>query len=182
MENDNKLTVFDDKDNADSIDFGVEQSRPRAILFAGAVAALLLGVLIVALVRTKPSIDKESENLIRAGSPEFDSYKNKVMLEIDPESRMVYPNMIGMWTLRAKAKLSNMGERELASVEVVARLIDYQDKVIAQAVKLPIPRDKPGPLKPGESLDIPVGVDAPPKVTEGEVKNITIELRGLRFR
>jgi hypothetical protein len=38
------------------------------------------------------------------------------------------------------------------------------------------------PLKPGESYDISIGVDAPPKVTEAEVKNITIELRGLRFR
>jgi hypothetical protein len=183
MEHDNKLTVFENENNSDNdIDFGVNQGRPRALLIAGAGAALLLGVLIVALVMTKPSIDQESENMVRAGSPEFDAYKNKVVLEIDPDSRMVYPNMIGMWTLRAKAKLSNLGDRELASVEVIGKLIDYEDKVIAQAVKLPVPRDNPGPLKPGESYDISIGVDAPSKVTEAEVKNITIELRGLRFR
>jgi hypothetical protein len=183
MEHDNKLTVFENENNNDNdVDFGVNQGRPRALLVAGAVAALLLGVLVVALVMTKPSIDQESENMVRAGSPEFDAYKNKVVLEIDPDSRMVYPNMIGMWTLRAKAQLRNLGDRELASVEVIEKLIDYEDKVIAQAVKLPIPRDNPGPLKPGESYDISIGVDAPSKVTEAEVKNITIELRGLRFR
>jgi hypothetical protein len=120
--------------------------------------------------------------MVRAGSPEFDAYKDKVVLEIDPDSRMVHPNMIGMWQLRAKAKLSNVGDRELIGVEVIGKLIDYEDKAIAQTVKLPIPRDKPGPLKPGESENISIGVDAPAKVTEYEVKNITIELQGLRFR
>jgi hypothetical protein len=184
MENDSKLTVFENKNDDDiNIDFAPEQSnRPWPLLIGGAIGALVLAILIAALVITKPPIDHESEKMVRAGSPEFDAYKDKVALEIDPDTRMVHPNMIGMWQLRAKAKLKNLGDRELIGVEVIGRLIDYEDKVLAQVVKLPIPRDKPGPLKPGESDDIFIGVDAPVKVTEAEVKNITIELRGLRFR
>ncbi|HEY6404002.1 MAG TPA: hypothetical protein VI479_21450, partial [Blastocatellia bacterium] len=165
-----------------NIDFTPEQSRPWPLLHGGGIAALILAILIAALVMTKPSMDQETSNMVRAGSPEFDAYKDKVRLEIDPDTRMVYPNMIGMWQLRAKAKLSNLGDRELVGVEVIGRLIDYEDKVLAHAVKLPIPRDKPGPLKPGQSDDIFIGVDAPVKVTEAEVKDLTIELRGLRFR
>lgn len=182
MENDNKLTVFDNENSADNIDFGVEQGRPRALLIAGAAAALLLGVLIVALVMTRPSADNDLQNIVRAGAPEFDAYKDKVVLKIDPESRVVYDNWLGMWRLQAKAQLSNLGDRELLSVEVTGKLIDHEDKVLAQSVKMPIPRDNPGPLKPGESKIIGIIVDAPPKVTEAEVKDITIELRGLRFR
>ena len=181
MNNDAKLTIFENEDE-NNIDFTPEPSRPWPLLVGGAIAALTLAILIAALVMTKPSIDQESENMLRAGSAEFDAYKDKVVLEVDPEDKIVYPNMIGMWQLQAKAKLSNLGDRELIGVEVVGKLIDHEDKVIAQAVKMPIPRAQPGPLKPGESTNIWVRVDAPPKVTEPEVKDITIELRGLRFR
>ncbi|MBO0860025.1 MAG: hypothetical protein J2P21_16460 [Chloracidobacterium sp.] len=183
MDKDNQVTVFEHEDDNENSNGGAsEQTRPRALLVVGAIAAIMLGILIVALVMTKPSADKELENIVRAGSQEFDAYKNKVAVEIDPESKIVYPNMIGMWQLQAKAKLSNKGDRELLGVEVVGKMIDHQDHVIAQTVTLPVPRVRKEPLKPGESMTIAVKVDAPSKVTEAEVKDITIELRGLRFQ
>jgi len=183
MDNDTQLAVFENEnDDENNIGFGVEQHRPRALLVAGAIAALMLTILIVALVMTKPSADREAENIVRAGSPEFDAYKDKVRLEVDPEDKMVYDNWIGMWQLQAKAKLSNLGDRELLGVEVIGKMIDFQDNVISHAVVLPVPRDRKGPLKPGESRTIAVKVDAPQKITEADVKDITIELRGLRFR
>jgi hypothetical protein len=185
MDKDNQLRVFENEnenDDENNLDFAVEQTRPRALLAVGAIAALMLGVLIVALVMTRPSSDREFENMVRAGSPEFDAYKDKVALEIDPDGKVVYDNWLGMWQLQAKAKLSNLGDRELLSVEVIGKMLDHQDKVIAHAIKLPIPRGRQAPLKPGESTNIYIKVDAPPKVTEAEVKDITIELRGLRFR
>src|SRR5262245_53741938 len=182
MDNDTQLAVFENEnDDENNNGFVVERSSHRGLLVVGAIAALMLAILIVALAMTKPASDREIENMVRAGSPEFDAYKGKVVLEIDPESKMVYPNMIGMWQLQAKAKLSNMGDRELLGVEVIGKMIDHEDKVIAQAVKLPIPRAQPGPLKPGESTTIWVKVDAPRKITEGDVKDITVELLGLRF-
>jgi len=185
MDNDNQLAVFENEDeneNENGNGGAHEQTRPRALLVAGAIAAVMLGILIVALVMTKPSMEKELENMVRAGSREYDAYKDKVVLEIDPESKIVYPNMIGMWQLQAKAKLSNMGDRELLGVEVIGKMIDHQDKVISHTVALPVPRVRKEPLKPGESMIIAVKVDAPSKVTEAEVKDITIELRGLRFQ
>jgi hypothetical protein len=183
MENDNKLAVFENEnDDENNSGVAVEQSRPRGLLVVGAIAALILAILIVALALTKPAADKETENMVRAGSAEFDAYKNKVVVEIDPESKMVYPNMIGMWQLQAKAKLSNMGDRELTGVEVIGKMVDLQDKVISNTISLPVPRARQEPLKPGESMTIAIKVDAPQKVTEAEVKDITIELRGLRFQ
>jgi hypothetical protein len=103
-------------------------------------------------------------------------------VEVDPEGKMVYPNMIGMWQLEARAKVTNRGDRELTGVEVIGKMFDLEDKVIAQAIRLPIPRSRKDPLKPGESMNIVLKVDAPQKITEDEVKDITIELRGLRFQ
>jgi len=185
MNNETQLAVFENEnenENENNNGAGVEQNRSRGLLAVGAIAALMLAILIIALVMTKSAGDKEVENLARAGSPEFDAYKDKVTVEVDPEGKMVYPNMIGMWQLEARAKLTNRGARELTGVELVGKMLDFEDKVIAQAIQLTIPRVKRGPLKPGESMNIVLKVDAPQKITEDQVKDITIELRGLRLK
>ena len=183
MNNDTEITVFENENENDNNNgAGAEKDRSRGLLVVGAIAALMLAILIIALVMTKSAVDKEAENLARAGSPEFDAYKDKVTVEVDPDAKMVYPNMIGMWQLEARATLTNRGDRELTGVEVVGKMLDFEDKVIAQAVKLPIPRIRKEPLKPGESMNIVLKVDAPKKTTENDVKDITIELHGVRFQ
>jgi hypothetical protein len=177
MDNDTQLAVYENENGA-----SVEHDRSRALLVVGAIAALMLAILIIALAMTKPASEREVENMVRAGSPEFDAYKDKVVVEVDPDGKMVYPNMIGMWQLEARAKLTNRGDRELTGVEVIGKMLDLEDKVIAHTVSLPIPRIQKGPLKPGESMNIVVKVDAPRKITEADVKDITIELRALRFQ
>jgi hypothetical protein len=158
----------------------VEQARSRALLVVGAVGALVLTALIVMLARTKPESVSVTENMVRAGAPEFDSYKDKVELEVI--EKVVHPNMIGMFQLEVRAKLHNRGDRALTGVEILGRMFDMEDKTIAQNVSIPIPRVRREPLKPGESMNISVKVDAPAKVSEGEIKDIVIELRGLLFQ
>ena len=177
MDNDTQLAVFDNETDNYS-----ERGRSRALLLIGGIAALLMVSIVMILMFTKPASEREAENLVRAGSPEFDSYKDKVVLEIDPDSKLVHPNMIGMWQLAVTATLSNRGNRELKSVEVVGKMIDLQDKVIAQTISRPIPRIRSESLKPGESMTIKVKVDAPAKISEDDVKDILMELNGLRFQ
>src|SRR5262249_25910086 len=153
MDNDAQLAVFENEnenDNNNDNDNGGERDRSRALLIVGAIAALMLAIIITALTLTKPATEREVENLVRAGSPEFDAYKDKVVLEIDPV-KMSYPNMIGMWQLAVTATLSNRGNRELTGVEVVGKMLDLEDKVIAQAVSRPIPRRRKEARKPGEA-------------------------------
>src|SRR5215510_7379148 len=178
MDDDTQLAVFERENDNDN---GGERDRSRALLVLGAIATLILAVIITALTLTKPAVEREVENMVRAGSPEFDAYKDKVVLEVDPV-KMSYPNMVGMWQLAVTATLSNRGNRELTGVEVVGKMLDLEDKVIAQAVSLPIPRIRKESLKPGESMTVKVKVDAPAKITEDQVKDISMELRGLRFQ
>src|SRR5215510_6130420 len=183
MDNDTQLEVFDNEnENENNNSADLEQGRSRGLLVVGAIAALMLAILIIALAMTKSSGDREVENMARAGSPEFDAYKGKVTLEVDPDGKMVYPNFIGMWQLEVRATLTNRGDRELTGVEVVGKMIDLEDKVIAHATSRPIPRIRTEPLKPGESMIVKVKVDAPAKVSEAEVKDILMELHGLRFQ
>jgi hypothetical protein len=185
MDNDNKLTVLEnenenEKDTDSDFNYGGadERNSSRPLLAVGAIGGLMLAILIIALALTSSSSNREIENMVRAGSPEFDAYKDKVGLEID--HRMVYDNLIGMWQLVATARLINRGDRELTGAEVIGKMISLEDKVITST--RPIPNIAKAPLKPGDSMTVTVKVDAPAKVTEREVKDIKVELVGLRFR
>jgi hypothetical protein len=142
----------------------------------------MLAILIIALAVTRSTSDSEIENMVRAGSPEFDAYKDKVVFELNPDDIMVYDNWIGMWQLQAKAKMTNRGDRELTGVEVIGKMIDRENKTIATVIGRPIPRVRKEPLKPGETMDVLVKVDPPPKITEADVGGLRIEALGLRFR
>jgi hypothetical protein len=61
-------------------------------------------------------------------------------------------------------------------------MLDLSDQVVSQNVSQPIPRLRRDPLAPGESMRISVKVDAPQKVSEADVKDVTLELKGLRFQ
>ncbi len=156
-----------------------QQARSRALLVVGGVAALALTALIVLLASTKPQSASVVENIVRAGSPEFDAYKDKI--ELETIDKIVYDNWIGMFQIEVKARLHNRGDRTLTAVEVLGKMFDLEDKVLSERSSIPLPRIRKEPLKPGESMNVSVKVDAPGKITENEVKDVVIELRGLRF-
>jgi hypothetical protein len=157
-----------------------ERNPIRPFIWIGVVAVLLIVALIWTLMHLNPENRPNTlDNLARAGAPDFDAYKDK--LEFEYIDKMVYPTMLGLWQLEVRARMHNRGDRPLTGIEVVAKMLDMQDKVLAQATSVPIPSNRKEPLKPGESLEFSLKVDAPGKVTEDEVKDIVLEVRGLRF-
>lgn|SRR5262245_24692683 len=158
-----------------------EKATSRFFMWGLAGAGLLVIALIIFIFSFSHNEGRPIlEKAVRAGTPEFDIYKDKVVFEVI--DKIVYPNMIGMFQLEVQAKMHNRGDRTLTGVEVLAKMLDMNDKVIAENTGIPIPRVRPQPLKPGESLSISVKVDAPSRITEQDVKDITIELRGLQFQ
>lgn len=158
-------------------------SRARALLIMGGIGLLVvLSFIWLASQALKPpqSAAPGLEDALRAGAPEFEAYRDK--LSFDDKEIIVHPNMIGMAQYEVRAKLTNNGERAVAGVELLGRMIDLNDKVIAQSTSVPIPRLRREPLAPGESMRISVKVDAPAKVSEAEVKDVTVDLQGLRFQ
>jgi hypothetical protein len=67
-------------------------------------------------------------------------------------------------------------------LELVGKMLSLDDKIITQRISIPIPRARPDPLKPGESLPVSVKLDAPAKITENDIKDVTIELQALKFQ
>jgi hypothetical protein len=162
-----------------------EQRRSRLIMLLGAVGALILAAVVVYFTRLQPSPQATApaqatlENAVRAGAPEFESYKDK--LTVEDKDVLVYPNLLGMTQYRIKGKLLNRGDRTLIGIEVAGKLIGAEDKTLAENTSLPIPRQR-SQLKPGESMPIDFKVDAPASIKRDDVWNVIVEIRGLRFQ
>lgn len=156
-----------------------ERRRSRLVMMLGAAGALVLAIAVM-LVTRQSMKSSELDRFVRAGAAEFESYKDQVVL--DDQETLVYPNLLEMVQLVVRARLTNRGQRTLTGVEIIGKVYDLQDKVVAQAVSFPIPRARTQPLPPGDSMRIIVRVDVPAKIKEADVKDVKIELQGLRFQ
>ncbi|MEP7338371.1 MAG: hypothetical protein ABI977_11605 [Acidobacteriota bacterium] len=169
-------------ENVSQAEKTVARSRGRAVLFGGTALVLLLAVIIVLFAKSRPAESLTLEGSARAGDAEFEAYKSKVEIEITPDDKRVYGNIIGMFQIEVRAKIYNRGDRPITGLEVIGKMLSLDDKLIAQRVSIPIPRARPEPLKPGEFLPVSVKLDAPAKITENDIKDVTIELQALKFQ
>ncbi|MDQ3010921.1 MAG: hypothetical protein M3X11_09495, partial [Acidobacteriota bacterium] len=96
----------------------VAQSRGRAVLWGGTAFVLLLAVIIVLFAKSKPQESLTLQGAARAGDAEFEAYKSKVEIEITPDDKRVYDNMIGMFQIAVRAKIHNRGDRPITGLEV----------------------------------------------------------------
>ena len=153
----------------------------RSNLIAGALVLIVIGLIAAVLLisRSKPEAKPTLPNAVRAGSAEFDSYKSKVTLDV--VDKIVHPNMLGMAQYEIQVRVTNRGDRALTGLELTGRMIDLNDQLLKESTSVPIPRARSAPLPPGESFLASVKIDAPSKVTEDQIKDLLLELRGLQF-
>lgn len=159
-----------------------EQKKSRTILWVGWVIAVLFVAIIVLFAKSKPQQVNALEGAVSAGNAEFEAYKGNIVIEINPEDKNTYDNMVGMFQIDVKAKIHNRGDKPITGMEVVGKMFDMDDKTISERLSTPIPRARKEPLNPGESMRFSVKIDAPAKITEAEVKDVTIELKSLKFQ
>src|SRR5262245_21949553 len=130
-----------------------EKPSSRIFLLGLAGAGLLLIVICIFIYSL--STDKDSpilEKAFRAGTSEFDNYKDMVILEVRPEDKITYPNMVGMFQIGMRARMENRGDRTLTGVEVIGKMFHLDGKVLSTNTGTPIPLTRQQPLKPGESF------------------------------
>jgi hypothetical protein len=158
-----------------------EESNPRGKLIAGGLAIIALSLIgaVFYIAVSKPKSAPALPNAMHAGTAEFDSYKDKVSLEVI--EKIVHPNLVGMKQYEVQARVTNLGDRTLTGIELAGKMIDLSDNLIKESLSFPIPRARTEPLKPGESMKVSVKIDGPGKVSEDDIKDLLVELRGLQF-
>jgi hypothetical protein len=171
-----------------------EQKRSYLLMALGAVGALLLAVLVIFLSQRGARPQQQAapsqaipggqqhklEGALRPGTSEFDSYKDKVVLEMIEV--LASSNLLGMTRFEYRGRLHNRGDRPLTGVELTANVYSLEDKLIAQNTNLPIPRARTEPLKPGESMRVNVVVDTPRNIREGDVREVKAHVSGFKFQ
>lgn len=158
------------------------QKKTRTLLWAGWIIAVVFVAIIVLFAKSKPQETLSLEGALSAGNTEFEAYKDKVEIEITPDDKIAYPNMMGMFQIDVRAKIHNRGDRPITGMEVVGKMLDMDDKTISTRLSTPIPKLRKEPLNPGDSMRVSVKLDAPAKITEADVKDVTIELKSLKFQ
>ncbi|MGE0103883.1 MAG: hypothetical protein AB7H86_15555 [Blastocatellales bacterium] len=157
----------------------VEKQARRSIILIAAIALIVVAVLVLIVTRSRPQYQQMLQNVSRAGSAEFDGYRDKVGLEII--EKIEHPNMVGMSQYEVQARLTNNGDRTITGIELAGKIQGLDDQIIKESISLPIPRLRSEPLKPGESMKVAVKIDRPGNVSDADVKDLLIELRGLSF-
>lgn len=157
----------------------VEKQARRSIILIAAIALIVVAVLVLIVTRSRPQYQQMLQNVSRAGSAEFDGYRDKVGLEII--EKIEHPNMVGMSQYEVQARLTNNGDRTITGIELAGKIQGLDDQIIKESISLPIPRLRSEPLKPGESMKVAVKIDRPGNVSDADVKDLLIELHGLSF-
>lgn len=157
----------------------VEKQARRSIILIAAIALIVVAVLVLIVTRSRPQYQQMLQNVSRAGSAEFDGYRDKVGLEII--EKIEHPNMVGMSQYEIQARLTNNGDRTITGIELAGKIQGLDDQIIKESISLPIPRLRSEPLKPGESMKVAVKIDRPGNVSDADVKDLLIELHGLSF-
>lgn len=156
-----------------------ENNMRRSLIWMAAIVLFLIVSLVMIVTRTRPQYQQTLQDVSRSGSAEFDGYKDKVKLEVI--EKIEHPNLIGMSQYEVQARLTNQGDRVITGIEMSGRIQGIDDQIIRESISLPIPRLRSEPLKPGESMRLAVKIDRPGNVTDADVKDLLIELRGLKF-
>lgn len=163
-----------------------QEAPPNRMRAIGIIAGIGLLVLVVVVwladqALRPPQVSTAGlEGAVRAGEADFDAYREKMVFE--EKEIIVHPNMLGLLQFEVRARMTNQGDRAFSGIELRGKILDLDDKVIAQNVSQPVPRLRREPLAPGESMRISVKIDAPAKASENDVKDVTVELNGLRFQ
>ncbi len=168
-----------------------EEKRSRTMLVLGGIGALVLAGVIVFLAQSKRATTNTGtpqipggmqvrlEGALRAGSPEFDDYKNKITLE--NKEMLAAQNLTGMTRFMVNLRVTNRGDKAITGLELMAKVLDLEQKIVAQNTNRPIPNSRKAPLQPGETIRVSLVVDTPAKITEGDVSDIIPEISGLKF-
>ena len=150
----------------------VEKDRSRLIMLSsGATVLLIIGVIV--LSSSYCGRDATIE-MMRAGSPEFDSYAPFVSITINDKRT---GERLNVNYARLLCTVRNDGDRTLAGLQLRAVVLGFNDEVLQEKVTMPIPKQK-DTLNPHQSMELDLNVEPIPL----QIKDMTVEIYALKVK
>jgi hypothetical protein len=154
-------------------------SRKTLIIIVAVAAAVVIALFFYVLMRaggTGPA-EPTLQGAIRPGSPEFDQYKQGIILE-DPQATES-KRALGDWVMTLQTTVRNITGKTLNGLEIRAAVVDHQGKPVKERTVVVIPGRQPE-LPPNKTMDVPVMLEGM-KDTDDRA-NIKMEITGFKFK
>lgn len=163
----------------------VEADTTRRNIFIGValVSALLIAGVVYLVTRPgSQGVEPRLENALRAGSPEFDQYRERIVIDFDPEENATTGvRALGDLVVNMKPTIRNFTGRTITGLELHAAAIDLENKLMKERTVIAIPRaGVPAELAPNKTLDVPIMLEGMSK--DILPANLRIELTAIRFK
>ena len=158
---------------------GTETNRTLIIVVAIG-AAVLIAVFFYVLMRASgggTTAEPTLQGAIREGSPQFEEYKSKIVLD-DPEATEA-KRALGDIVMTLSTTVRNVTGKIITGLEIRAAVVDYEGKPIKQRTVLVIPARQPE-LAPNKTMPVNVTLDG---MKDSDARaNIKMEVVGFKLK
>ena len=152
----------------------VEKDRSRLIMLStGATVLLVIGVIV--LFSSYCSREAPIE-MVRAGSPEFDSYSPFVSIAINDKRA---GERLGVRYARLLCTVRNDGDQVLVGLQVRAVLLGFSNEVLVEKVSTHIPKPRET-LNPHQSMDVDLNIEPIPDPSG--IMDMAVEIHALKVK
>ena len=160
--------------------FPEEQPRRTIIIVVAVVAALLIGGLFYFLLRKTvgDNAPPRLQGAIRAGSPEFETYRSRIVLD-KPEADQS-KRALGDWVMTLHTTARNFTGKTLTGLEVWAAVVDHNGRPVRERTVVVIPAPGRNELEPNKTLSISVVLDR--MTDEDDRADIKMEVTAFKFK
>lgn len=157
-----------------------EDSRRKLIIVVAIIAALVIAVFFYFLMRASSSGgggDPVLAGAIRPGSPEWDQYYSKIVLD-EPEA-FEAKRALGDTVMDLKTTVRNFTGRTLNGLEVRGAVVDHQGKAVKERTLIVVPTKQPE-LGQNQTMEAFVRLDG--MKDSDDRANIKMEVTGFKFK
>lgn len=163
-----------------------DASRRKIFIIVAIVSALLIAALVFWVTRsgtnTVAGQQPRLEGAIRADSPEFAGLRGKIIVEPEPDEATESTRPVGDIVMTLRPKVRNFTGRTINGLELLATVVDLDNKPVRQRTRIAIPDVETGQseLEHNKVLVVPIRMEG---FSKDDVRaNIRVELTGVRFK
>jgi hypothetical protein len=154
-------------------------ARRPIIIGVAVVAAIAIAILFYVLMRATGGGTREPklEGAIRPGSPEWDQYRPKIVLD-EPEADEA-KRALGDIVMSLHTTVRNFTGRTLNGLEITGAVVDHQDKPVKSRTVVVIPGRQPE-LENNKTIYVTVVLDG--MTDKDDRAKIKMDVTAFRFR
>lgn len=156
-----------------------DHSFRKIVIIVSVIAAIVLGVVFYFLMRASSGVRVQPTlaGAIRAGSPEFEQYKSKIVFD-DPEATQSN-RALGDIVMNIYSNARNFTGRTINGLEVRGMVVDRQGQPVNQNTVVVIPTLKPE-LENNHTLPFQIRLEG--MTDKDDRANIRVELTGFTLK